>query len=447
MGRKFQVSNERDRIYQGGLLDIPHLGLLTVSSMKEYKKRFVETWGADPAGIVIPVSQADGLLFDIDGIRYPHSRVLSQLRQANIGAGNFNAVIRMVSGEFREVYLSIDPRLPFALSEAVQVEDSRGIGSPRVCFGNTKIQYLLGAILGTAVDLATQGLDPSKTRLAGVVLDVVNIWGMGAEQGRIHLTCFCANCKAFFKMDPSFDLMALFQDFPNPWNLVLQESENGISYIDDIAPDMSARRIVGLSRTKGFASIFKDADDVKLQNLAQFLLRYIELRHNQTVFACNAIFKEALQDLDAQNIKKIIIMEGEEYGWTSGLQLRRLDDIGIQKSFLNVDEIWFNPTSSINSLVHKNYRYYMCRRSRYLVDALFERIDDSADARIMAITALGNLAGDKLRKMMKIMIAKTLGAMMSGKDHLRMLPSPEENPRNVGFISPGISDVIVEKYI
>lgn len=107
-------------------------------------------------------------------------------------------------------------------------------------------------------------------------------------------------------------------------------------------------------------------DESKLLNSARWLFNYARVRHDQTVGAISDVFEQVRADLDDPPLR-ILIMEGERYGWSSGLFVESID----REASVAYDEIWFNSTAEINGIKNIPYRAYMWRRARYLPSSFF----------------------------------------------------------------------------
>jgi hypothetical protein len=386
--------------------------------------------------VILPAIATDGLMYPCEKIELPLSRYA-------YGTGKFQDFQTTVADFAKQetiqtVYLSVEPTLQFVSTDALHVVDIVGDGSSQVCIGNQRTQELIAAILGIGIDLTLEVLEAQKgqKRLAGAVIDCVDLWPQGARNDRLELTCFCESCLQYFRYagDPP-ELINEFRTFPNPWNLVLKDKGDGIGYIDDLPKGVTEAQVIGLSRQKGFLEIFKETPEQELIQQAKFLLHYMQLRHNQTVMALHNIFDEAFAGLKGHDLKRIVLLEGIHYNWTSGLQLTRLDDPdrGIPK----FDEIWFNPTSSDLYTRNVEFRSYMWRRSRYLIDAFFQEIASAADPVKRNTTGIARFTEEELRGQL---LKRFLGALNTSASSLTSLAAlPElkggtKGSQRVGFV-------------
>ncbi len=395
-----------------GLLDIPHPAVLTHKTPRELLERFKNSFGMYPKGVVLPTIATDGLLYTCGDIELPQSKYKF--------VGHYQGFQKAITDfaqypEIEKIYLSVDPTLQFVRTDALHVIDIAGDGSQQVCIINPRTQELLGAILGIGIDLTLNMLDSinSQVKLAGAVIDVVDLWPQGARENRLELTCFCESCLKVFETEEK-DLLDHFRTFPNPWNLVLKDNQTGIGYIDELPKSILAPQILGLSRQKGYIDIFKDASVPELTQHATHLLRYMQIRHNSTALALHNVFDEAYNGLEEKQLQKILLLEGVHYDWTSGLQLQRLDDPGPDVN--RFDEVWFNSTSSDMVMHYTPFRSYMWRRSRYLIDAFFQSIATAADPIKRNTTGIARYSERHIRDEL---FAKRLGSAVSTTDSNR----------------------------
>jgi hypothetical protein len=147
----------------------------------------------------------------------------------------------------------------------------------------------------------------------------------------------------------------------------------------------------------------------------------MQLRHNQTVMALHNIFDEAFTGLEkGHGLKRIVLLEGIHYDWTSGSQLTRLDDP--DRAIPKFDEIWFNPTSSDLYTRNVEFRSYMWRRSRYLIDAFFQEIASAADPVKRNTTGIARFTEEDLRGQLLKRFLGVLNTSASSRTSLAALP-------------------------
>jgi hypothetical protein len=457
MSRKSKLSQRIEKGAGEGLLDIPHPVILQYRTPDELIQEFKMNWGETPSGVILPVTTPDGLLFDVPDIGLPSSKYKIPEEKFLGWTGSVAAFAE----KGLDIYLLIDPTLDFVNTDALHIVDISGSGSAQVCIGNERGREVISAILMTGIDFVLDTLNDDKyklhekSKLAGVVIDVVNLFPMGTgNKGRLELTCFCESCLEQFKRSDS-SLLDKFRTFPNPWNLVLKDSGSGISYIDNLPPDITPKQIFGLSRQKAFDEIFgQDNSDLKLKQYAEDLLKYMEVRHQQVVEALKDIFSQVLNfDNDSkphEPIKRIVLSEGVHYDWTSGLQLGRLDKAKEQRDLCPIDEIWFNSTSSEMYTSHIPFRSYMWKRSRYTIDTFFSTVANSTDADKRKMTGIGRIPETRLKEILRDRLGTAIGAAQNGKVSLSALPDLQaegKSSQRLGFVGVSLTREIGEDFI
>jgi len=451
MTRKFKIQSLLSQSAGNNLVDVPHLGLLRYLDLRRIKNWFKERWGTEPNGIVLPVAHPEGLLFKVEGLDEP----ISPYAQVSNTLREFQDVVHVFAQQGLDIYLSISPALEFVRAAPLHIIDIVGDSSPALCIGNPMSRAIVGAILGTGVDIVRTATRNTPGKLAGVVLDVVNLFPMGAKNERLELTCFCPSCEEWFEeYDPG--LLKHFRTFPNPWNLLLKDTGTGISFIDDVRSGSLPEDIVGLSRQKGFNEIFKDRanDQAYLLEQAALLLRYIRARHDQVIAAVRDIFEEALQGLE-QAPSRILLVEGSYYGWTSGLLLEDLDKTHLdrvqrEETRVPYDEIWFDPAATNMVLRHIPFRSYMWRRARYYIDAFFRTVDSVSDPVKRATTGIARFPRSAAQALLRQRLHQCTGAALTGSSTLISLPplkSEQTKSQRIGFVGVALTQDIGEKFI
>lgn len=429
----------------GGVLDIPHTAVLKYATPAELKETFTSQWGVAPAAVCIPVVNPDGLLFPVDGLHEVFSEHSSNFAG---GLNDFGDVIEVFSELALDIYLSIDPTLCFLDSDPLKLVDIAEDTSRQMCFGNPKTQDIAAAILGTGVDITKETTGKTKGKLKGVVLDIVDLWPMGGEKNHIELTCFCPSCTAFLE-DVSPGIIRKYKTFPNPWNLLLQATETSITPITSLKSTHTPEDVIGLSRQKGFDKSFEDKSSANLLSKASDVLDYIRARHKQTILAMDRVFEEALRGLDDVP-QRIIICEGQDYAWTSGIQIDALDKDVFQKEHTLLDEVWFDVRSSEAPLEKLEYRAYMASRSRYFVDAFFQFAANATNAEARANTGIARLSVAEVKEQLRVRLAQAMGTLSTGKTALSTLPPNQDqdnSAKRAGFVGVGLSREIGEKII
>ena len=453
MTRQFKIQTLLSESSGAGsnLVDIPHLGLLRYLEPRKIKTWFKERWGTEPKGVVLPVAHPEGLLFKVDGLDEP----ISPYAQVSESLKDFQDVVRVFAQQGLDIYLLVNPTLEFVRAAPLQIIDIVGDGSHALCIGNPRSRDIVAAIVGTGVDITRIATKDTSGKLEGVVLDVVNLFPMGAKDERLDLTCFCPSCEEWFE-DNDPGLLRSFRTFPNPWNLLLNDSGSGISFMDDVRIGSQPEDIVGLSRQKGFNDIFKDkANDLPyLREQAALLLRYMRVRHDQVVAAARDIFDEALHGLE-QTPRRILLVEGSYYGWTSGLQLedldrKHLDKVQSEETRAPYDEIWFDPAATDIFLTNTPFRSYMWRRARYYIDEFLRAVDSVSDPAKRAILGSARLPRAAAQALLRQRLHQCVGAAMTGSSTLISLPplkSEQTKSQRIGFVGIALTKEVGEKLI
>lgn len=451
MTRQFTIQTLLSERAGDNLVDIPHLGLLRYVEPQKIKRWFKDKWSTEPKGVVLPVAHPEGLLFKVDGLDEPispYARVSESLKE-------YPDVVQAFAQQGLDIYLLINPTLEFVRAAPLHIIDIVGDGSHALCVGNHMSRAIVAAILGTGVDITRMVTKNTPGKLAGVVLDVVNLFPMGAKDDRLELTCFCPSCEEWFETnDPG--LLRNFRTFPNPWNLLLQDSGTGISFIDDVRLGSQPEDIVGLSRQKGFNKIFKDKENdfPYLREQAALLLRYMRVRHDQVIASVRDIFDEALHGLEQLPIR-ILLVEGSYYGWTSGLQLEDLDRTHLdgtrtEETRVPYDEIWFDPAATDIFLTNVPFRSYMWRRARYYIDEFLRAVDSVSDPVKRATTGIARLPRTAAQALLRQRLHQCVGAAMTGSSTLISLPplkSEQTKSQRTGFVGIALTQEMGEKLI
>lgn len=453
MTRQFKIQTILSESTGAGnnLVDIPHLGLLRYLEPRKLKAWFKKNWGTEPKGVVLPVTHPDGLLFKVDGLDEP----ISPYTQVTESLKDFQDVVRVFAQQGLDIYLLINPTLEFVRAASLHIIDIVGDSSHALCIGNPMSRAIVSAILGTGIDITRMVTKDTPGKLAGVVLDLVNLFPMGAKNERLELTCFCPSCEAWFEgNDPG--LLRSFKTFPNPWNLLLKDTGSGISFIADVRFSNRPEDIVGLSRHKGFNEIFREkANDLPyLREQAALLLRYIRVRHDQVIASVRDIFDEALHSLD-QIPSRILLIEGSYYGWTSGLQLedldrKYLDKVQSEETRVPYDEIWFDPASTNIVLTSMPFRAYMWKRARYYIDEFLRAFDSVSDPVKRATTGIARLPRSAAQSLLRQRLNQCVGTAMTGSSTLISLPplkSEERKSQRVGFVGVALTQELGERLI
>ena len=228
-----------------------------------------------------------------------------------------------------------------------------------------------------------------------------------------------------------------------------QASDTGIDHINEIRKNDGPDEIVGLSQQKGFYKAFEDTSVPFLLDQAQGALDFVEVRHNQTLFAAKSIFDQALAGLESPP-RRILMVEGMYYSWTGGLQFERLDhDSTLDGYDVIYDEIWFDVRSSSLALQNIEFRAYMCSRTHYYLDAFFHLAAQASNAEARASTGIGRFSASRL-KTCYANPREDMACLMTGQTSLGALQnikSADPGSQRVGFVGVGLTKEIGEKFI
>jgi hypothetical protein len=231
--------------------------------------------------------------------------------------------------------------------------------------------------------------------------------------------------------------------------LLLKDSGSGISFIDEVRLGSQPDDIVGLSRQKGFQEIFGDVDHAYLLEQARILLRYIRVRHDQVVAAVDEVFTKATHGLE-EGPKRIVVVEGGYYGWTSGLLLEDLDRVPTPDTLVPYDEIWLDPVATDVFLTNVPFRSYMWRRSRYYIDEFLRVVDSVSDSVKRATTGVARLSRLQAQILLRRRLQQCIGAAMTGSSTLVSLPelkSDRSKSQRIGFVAVALTQETGERFI
>ncbi|MEU2504702.1 hypothetical protein ABZ621_08305 [Streptomyces sp. NPDC007863] len=434
--RTFSISRVSQEAGEG-VLDIPSLSVLRYKSPTALIAEFQATWGVEPKAVALPVAEADGFLYEVEGLR---GVPMSSYAQPTQNLRAFEDVVKVFLGLGKNIILTLCPTMGYIPGEGLQLRDISGASSPQLCLANPRSSEVLGAILGTGIDIVRRV--SSKTAglgLQGVAIDVTDLWGMSGELGRVEATCFCTTCTQHFT-DTAPDLLKHFRTFPNPWSLLLRPTDTGIDYVSEVPPGTSPEEVVGIARQRRYVEQFPNADQSELLEHANLLLRYMRSRHALTIGAIGALLDYATEGLD-ETYTRILIMEGETYGWTSGLWIEELDTEFDDEGNRSYDEIWFNVTPGYLPQTVP-YRAYMWRRSRYTINNFFDLAGSLSNASMRVNTMLSQRSIEECRRMVADHWQRVHGSALSSQAALVMLPKDSERALEKkirrGFVGVGL---------
>lgn len=417
------------------VVDLVHTRVLAHRTARQVLDDFESRAGVRPTAVVIPINVSEGLTFSN---RLGYATFVADPHGQRVVLSN---AVRMFAHENVDIYLCLTPTLPFLRTGTMNIVDIIYDESPRLCINKRKSQKIFSIIVEEAIAIAKTEIDGAanpKARLRGFVLNIVNLWGMGAKNERILLTCFCPECRR--SLVEAGISMQDFETFPNPWNLLLKDTGTGISHIDIGHGRTRAERIdeiVGQSMLRGFSQdAFPNVGSTDIQRLASKVYDYMQARHKITVDAAARIFrtvKKHLPDTDT-----ILITEGTPYNWTAGCFLGDLDDPDI------IDEIWFDPSSHGVEIRNVKYRSYMSSRSRYAIDAAFDFAATLGDVTTSQSKVIQELMGGSRMSGLNRRLAMVRFADVLTKGELLVL---DEVSNRVGFVGSAVTDEVLRGLI
>jgi hypothetical protein len=351
----------------------------------------------------------------------------------------------------------IEPGFNFVDANPLMVVDSVGDTSRQMCIATEAGQSFLAEVVAeglmTTMRALSNVLGTRTPRLRGIVFDIVSIWPMGATDGRIELTCFCAYCvprleeyirqEAPLAFDPP-DLLGHFRNFPSPANLLLVDNQTGIGYVERVMSNMTRKQVVGLCRMKGYHEVtWSGKTEAEMESAADYLLAYMRARHRLTVEVCQSvvdgtrqILREELAESEPMDFDAILLIEGDPYDWTAGVFLDWLDNWAADFERPPCDELWIDQTSVTPLVKNIRTRYYMWRRSRYYIDALFDSIASASSEALRTATGWSRYTDSDLVLLLDARKRATLAARTEGLANLSTLGS-EQN--RVGFVAAGMN--------
>lgn len=426
--RTFSISSAREQAGDS-IVDVPSLLILRVKPLREIIDAFEKTWGTRPTTVALPAVDPSGLLVSVEGLTAPRS----ELAQLSVDTPDFASLVSSITAEGLDVILTMRPDLSFLGVDSLKMSNIIGAASTQICIGNPRAREVAAAILGSSVDVALEASTNNSGRVRGVAVDSSEIWPMSGSGNRILPHCFCKSCQSYFdSVTPG--LVAKFRTFPNPMSLCLRAREGeGINFISEFGPRASPEEIVGLARQQQFDQAFLGSTENQLADIAGDMLQYVRARHDQTVSSLHDLLIQATTGL-TDSLDLILIAEGEQFGWTSGIFIEDLDAPPGSDSN-PFDEIWFNPTNEVPGLPRARYRSYMWGRSRYYVGDLFDLAASLASPQARLMTGLSAYRMSEARHVLALRAART-GARSVGGEALVALraPSSSESRSSVGRV-------------
>ncbi|MFF9621329.1 hypothetical protein [Streptomyces griseosporeus] len=434
--RSFSISRVSESAGEG-VLDIPSLSVLRFKDPETLLSEFESLWGVKATAVALPVLEPDGLLFDVKGLR---GLPTSNYAEPSSRLKDFADAVKVFLSAGLNVTLTLYPGHGFIPGDGILTRNLAGGTANRVCIANPRTSEIFGAILGTGIDIANEVAAATKGggKLTSIALDVTELWGMSGQLGRVEKTCFCTTCTRHFdKYAP--DLLKHYRTFPNPWSLLLRfASSTGMEYVSDVPATANAEEIVGLARQRKFDEQFPAFDHSELLRMADLLLRYMRVRHSLTVAAIAALFDYACEGLDDQ-LTRVLMLEGELYGWTSGLWLEELDNAIAGGEEAGFDELWLDSGTPYVPQ-HVPYRSYMWSRSRYYISQFFQLTGALCDPRSRVHTGLRYKTVEECRQMIVERWQLLHGSALNAQAALLTLPTPPEATPDVrrGFVGVGL---------
>jgi hypothetical protein len=164
----------------------------------------------------------------------------------------------------------------------------------------------------------------------------------------------------------------------------------------------------------------------------------MRVRHSLTVASIAALFDYACEGLDEQ-LTRVLMLEGELYGWTSGLWLEELDNAIAGGEEAGFDELWLDSGTPYVPQ-HVPYRSYMWSRSRYYISQFFELTGAMCDPRSRVHTGLRYKTIEECRQMIVERWQMLHGSALNAQAALLTLPTPPEGTPDVrrGFVGVGL---------
>lgn len=421
-----------------GVLDIPDIRTFEYSTAEKEVQDFAAAWGTPPKTVALPVLLPYGVPFENEltpaaGVRY--------------GGGTSDMYLGGIAHEFAKlglnIILTVNPSMAFAKSPALHIMDISGDGSAQACLGKTATRRLLKSFVSNAlrkVREACESVTPSggsAPTVEGVALDIENLWPMGATNERVELTCFCEECRQQLASLSRIGkkLVSGFERFPNPWNLLLQDSGTGVRPISDVEWEATPKAIADISHLKGFDKVLIEAG-IDVQKEAELLLEYMHTRHKQTLQAIEDFFSEIAPHDGQGNIRRILIVEENAYDWTEGLFFKKLDNKKV------CDELWFDPSELALSTSRIPHRVYMHRRCRYFVNAFFEHLSRCQDENMRTTTGLAHLSDERLKSSLELRRRQAMSNRLASRLDLFCLHPVSGDPQSgrTGFVGNNLSD-------
>nr|VFK36779.1 MAG: hypothetical protein BECKSD772F_GA0070984_100528 [Candidatus Kentron sp. SD]VFK40393.1 MAG: hypothetical protein BECKSD772E_GA0070983_100628 [Candidatus Kentron sp. SD]VFK78336.1 MAG: hypothetical protein BECKSD772D_GA0070982_101212 [Candidatus Kentron sp. SD] len=414
---------------------IPDLRVLEFLTPKECIDAFQQDWGdADTQqAVCLP-------LIGIDGVAFPNELCGATMVRAKTGSDRAPAKksLGQIASEFAgmgaKLYLYVCPSMEFLQIEACHVLDIRNSGSPSACVHKEKTQEIMKYLIGAGLDHVQEALGEHEARIQGLAIDITDLWGMGGKDEKLYPTCFCEECRAY--LEEQGVALEQFETYPNPWNLALEVSDSGISYMDNLSRDESPASIRGKSALRGFGAAF--GSEAEKLGAADALMKYMVARHGMVEAFLSSIFEEAKvypSENEERSLRKIAVCEGGDYDWTAGVFPPSL-------SGKIIDELWLDPADKLPS-IPLPHKMFMWRRATYFLNAFFEMLSNAADGRMRTTTGLARLTEEGIKHRLHTRGNQALHNELRGARQLAALPALKGGGRN-GFVGVVFSKNLLE---
>lgn len=415
---------------------IPDYRILSYMTPRECLAQFQAAWGGTkdtPPVVCLP-------LVGVDGVAFENHLCRAVPITAKVGAARaekrfLGEIARDFVNLGCRLHLYVCPTMEFLQVEACHVLDIRNVGAPQACVQKRKTREILKYLIGSGVDHVSEHLDQPEESLDGLVLDITDLWGMGGRDGKLHLCCFCDECRE--ALETRGVVVSDFENYPNPWYLALKDSGGSISYIDNISLGEMPSSIVGKSALRGFDTVFESPNE--RLHAASELMKFMTSRHEMVEDFLMEVFDEAFVNDDSghhvKRLRKIAVVEGIEYDWTAGVFP------GSLKSSV-VDELWLDPSDKFPHIALP-YKSLMWRRATYFINGFFQILSNAADTRMRTTTGLARLTIGEMKDLLRQRAAQALHQQLTGLGQVAALASTETSTRN-GIVGTLLSQSVVD---
>jgi len=415
------------------VLFIPDLRVLAYMTPEEALKQFASEWGdsGERPSVCLP-------LVGIDGVSFPNKLggtvpIYAKLASSQGTQRFLGEIAREFVDLGCQLHLYVNPLLEFLNFQVCHVLDIRHKGSPQLCVQKKRTRELLKYLIGAGIEHVSEHLVRPSESIISLVVDIVDLWGMYGQDGKLYLTCFCDECKDALE-DRGVNI-ATFENFPNPWYLALRDEGSGVGYIDNISKGETPSSIVGKSALRGFDSVFGDDYNAKIQAASE-LMTYMIARHRMVEDFLLDVFEEAyLDEKKEEQLRKVAIVEGTDYDWSAGVFPSHLVPP-------TVDELWPDPADTFPNL-DVDYKAFMWKRATYDLNAFFQLLSNAADARMRATTGLGNLSPDQVRVRLRQRGARAINGQFKGLGQVAALPSIGDSKRS-GIVGVLLTQTVLD---